>query len=90
MKSDRRPRLPANDIVLLGSEEEPAWVVNWSGNGFCVITENVLRTGDRVRVDLPERYMRGEATVVWIKQHQDGCLAGLEFTEVDRRVIRRN
>jgi hypothetical protein len=37
-------------------------------------------------VELPERYTRCEAIVVWTQAFPDGMLAGLRFEDVERTV----
>ena len=83
---ERRPRLPANDRVLIEGLNEPAWAINWSATGLCVLAEEPLEERSRVRVQLPERYTRCDARVVWVQTFPDGVLAGLSFLEVERGV----
>jgi len=82
----RRPRLPANDRVIIG-DDEAGWTINWSPTGACVVAEEVMQCGDRVAITFPERYARGEAKVVWTQVFPDGCLAGLEFLSLNRRAV---
>ena len=86
-KSDRPPRLPANDRVVIRGLPGGAWTVNWSAQGFCLLAEDLLFRGDHHLVVFPDRYSRGEAEVVWARHLPDGCLAGLEFRSLDRRSI---
>jgi hypothetical protein len=83
----RRPRLPANDRVVIEGIDGAAWAINWSASGCCVVSEEVVRCGETLRIELPDRFARGEATVVWTRVHVDGCLAGLAFRSLDRRAI---
>jgi hypothetical protein len=84
---DRRPRLPANDRVMIEGFDAPAWAINWSPDGCCIVSERAVREGESLCVELPERYARAEAKVVWSRIRCDGCLAGLEFLALDRRAI---
>jgi hypothetical protein len=84
---DRRPRLPANDRVIIEGIDGQAWAINWSRSGCCVVSEGPVRQGETLRVELPDRFARAEATVVWSRVRCDGCLAGLEFRSLDRRAI---
>lgn len=86
-REQRGPRLPANDRVIISDFSGMTWTINWSPTGACVMSDERIRCGERVRVEFPERYVRGEATVVWTQDFPDGCLAGLEFQDLDRRAI---
>ena len=88
-KQKRHPRLPANDRVVIRGLSSTSWTVNWSGSGFCVLSEEQIRCGDRVDVEFPDRYVKGRANVVWTQDFADGCVAGLEFLSMDRRAVSR-
>ena len=88
-KQERHPRLPANDRVMIQGLSTTSWTVNWSGSGFCLLSEEQIHEGQRVNVEFPDRYMRGEANVIWALDFADGCLAGLEFLSVERRAVSR-
>ena len=83
----RYPRLPANDRVLIQGLSDPAWVVNWSAKGFCALSDGVLEEGQRLQVRFPERFAKGEATVVWSQCFPDGCLAGFQLVSLHRRAL---
>lgn len=80
----RQPRLPANDRVTIRGHERNAWTVNWSQTGSCVLTEARVEAGERLCVEFPDRYARGEVEVVWSQRFPDGCLIGLEFLRLER------
>lgn len=86
-REQRGPRLPANDRVIISEVDGMTWTINWSPTGACVVSDLRIQCGDRVSVEFPERYVKGEATVVWTQDFPDGCLAGLEFQDLDRRAI---
>ncbi len=85
--NERRPRLPANDRVMIQGMKGAAWTVNWSPQGVCLLSENALWRGECFEVEFPDRYSRGVASVVWARQLPDGCLAGLEFRSLERRAV---
>ena len=87
-RSDRKPRLPANDRVRIEGFSGAAWTINWSSTGFLLLTEDMFLAGDSVRVDFPDRYASGIASVIWARHLPDGCLVGFELQTLDRRVIR--
>jgi hypothetical protein len=62
-------------------------MVNWSARGFCALTADEVTQGQQLKVEFPERYARGEATVVWAQQFPDGCVAGFRFLSLDRRAV---
>jgi hypothetical protein len=86
-QKERKPRLPANDRVRIDGIAAEAWAVNWSRTGSCLLVEEELKNGQRVNVEFPDRYVRGEAQVVWSQRFPDGCLVGLEFIKLDRRAV---
>lgn len=86
-REQRGPRLPANDRVIISDIGGMTWTINWSPTGACVVSDVRIQCGERVNVEFPERYVRGEAMVVWTQDFPDGCLAGLEFRELNRRAI---
>lgn len=88
-KNERKRRLPANDRVFihLQGQTGEAWAINWSSEGVCLVSENALWSGECFEVEFPDRYSRGVASVVWARQLPDGCVAGLEFSSLDRRAI---
>jgi hypothetical protein len=85
-RASRVPRVPANDRVWIEGHAEMAWSINWSPTGLCVLAAGALEPEGRVTVELPDRYARCDATVVWARRHRDGVVAGLRFEGVERAV----
>ena len=57
------------------------WALNVCHGGMRIITEEPLRTGDRLQVEVTSSgtpYL-GRARVAWVRSEHDGVIAGLEF-----------
>lgn len=59
------------------------WALNVCHNGMRIITEEPLKKGDTIQVEVNSagRNYTGTATVQWIRQEADGVVAGLQFNK---------
>jgi hypothetical protein len=64
---------------------------NFSYEGFCFETRSMdfeLRKDLEFKLNIPRSYTPVSVigNVVWIKQYEDNCLAGVKFKEIDKKV----
>ena len=64
---------------------------NFSYEGFCFESQSMdfeLRKDLEFKLNIPRSYTPVSVigNVVWIKQHEDNCLAGVKFKETDKKV----
>jgi hypothetical protein len=76
----RRIALEAAGPSLDGSEFD-GWALNVCHGGMRIITEESLRAGDQIRLEVMSSgtMYRGDAKVCWVRIEADGVIAGVEF-----------
>lgn len=62
------------------------WALNVSHGGLRIITEEPLKVGDTIQIEVNSagRNYLGTAHVAWVRQQADGVVAGLQFARADQ------
>lgn len=61
------------------------WALNVCHGGMRIITEEPLKKGDSIQIEVNSagKNYTGTAVVQWVREQADGVVAGLQFTKMD-------